>query len=48
MMLATGRNLILESLLFQVSVRVRDRADHSVQSIESLLRLFEEEVAAFH
>ncbi|KAE8023423.1 hypothetical protein FH972_009117 [Carpinus fangiana] len=32
----------------EVSVRVRDRADHSVQSIESLLRLFEEEVAAFH
>lgn len=48
MMLATGRNLILESLLFQVSVRVRDKADHSVKSIESLLKHFEEEIAAFH
>ncbi|KAK9276514.1 hypothetical protein L1049_006048 [Liquidambar formosana] len=32
----------------QVSVRVRDKADHSVMSIESLLTHFKEEVAAFH
>ena len=32
----------------QVSVRVRDKADHSVMSIESLLNHFKEEVAAFH
>ncbi|KAM4109910.1 hypothetical protein ACJW30_03G155100 [Castanea mollissima] len=32
----------------QVSVRVRDKADHSVMSIENLLKHFEEEVAAFH
>ncbi|XP_062159626.1 threonine--tRNA ligase, mitochondrial 1 [Alnus glutinosa] len=32
----------------QVSVRVRDKADHSVKSIESLLKHFEEEIAAFH
>nr|POF27529.1 threonine--trna ligase, mitochondrial 1 [Quercus suber] len=32
----------------QVSVRVRDKADHSVMSIENLLKHFVEEVAAFH
>lgn len=32
----------------QVSVRVRDKADHSVMSIESLLKHFKDEVAAFH
>ncbi|KAK9086412.1 hypothetical protein Syun_028806 [Stephania yunnanensis] len=32
----------------QVSVRVRDKADHSVMSMEELLRHFKEEVAAFH
>lgn len=32
----------------QVSVRVRDKGDHSVMSIESLLDHFKEEVAAFH
>uniref|UniRef100_A0A2N9GPI6 threonine--tRNA ligase n=1 Tax=Fagus sylvatica TaxID=28930 RepID=A0A2N9GPI6_FAGSY len=32
----------------QVSVRVRDKADHSVMSIENLLKHFEEEIAAFH
>ncbi|XP_004489863.1 threonine--tRNA ligase, mitochondrial 1 [Cicer arietinum] len=32
----------------QVSVRVRDKADHSVMSIENLLKHFEDEVAAFH
>ncbi|XP_038891995.1 threonine--tRNA ligase, mitochondrial 1 [Benincasa hispida] len=32
----------------QVSVRVRDKADHSVMSTESLLNHFKEEVAAFH
>lgn len=32
----------------QVSVRVRDKADHSVMSIESLLKHFAEETAAFH
>ncbi|XP_057948888.1 threonine--tRNA ligase, mitochondrial 1 [Malania oleifera] len=32
----------------QVSVRVRDKADHSVMSIESLLTHFKNEVAAFH
>ncbi|KAG2707469.1 hypothetical protein I3760_05G148900 [Carya illinoinensis] len=32
----------------QVSVRVRDKADHSVMSIESLLKHFEGEIAAFH
>ncbi|KAK7859160.1 threonine--trna ligase [Quercus suber] len=33
---------------FHVSVRVRDKADHSVMSIENLLKHFVEEVAAFH
>lgn len=32
----------------QVSVRVRDKAEHSVKSIENLLIHFKEEVAAFH
>ncbi|KAK2374591.1 threonine--tRNA ligase, mitochondrial [Trifolium repens] len=32
----------------QVSVRVRDKADHSVMTIENLLKHFKEEVAAFH
>ncbi|XP_061370151.1 threonine--tRNA ligase, mitochondrial 1 isoform X2 [Gastrolobium bilobum] len=32
----------------QVSVRVRDKADHSVMSIENLLTHFRDEVAAFH
>ncbi|CAI0463105.1 unnamed protein product [Linum tenue] len=32
----------------QVSVRVRDIADHSVMSIESLLQHFADETAAFH
>ncbi|XP_054794223.1 LOW QUALITY PROTEIN: threonine--tRNA ligase, mitochondrial 1-like [Prosopis cineraria] len=32
----------------QVSVRVRDNSDHKVMSIESLLKLFIDEVAAFH
>ncbi|XP_022997466.1 threonine--tRNA ligase, mitochondrial 1-like [Cucurbita maxima] len=32
----------------QVSVRVRDKGDHSVMTIESLLSHFKEEVAAFH
>lgn len=32
----------------QVSVRVRDKGDHSVMSIEKLLQHFEEEVSAFH
>ncbi|KAG6601661.1 Threonine--tRNA ligase, mitochondrial 1, partial [Cucurbita argyrosperma subsp. sororia] len=32
----------------QVSVRVRDKGDHSVMTIESLLNHFKEEVAAFH
>ncbi|KAG6708278.1 hypothetical protein I3843_06G068100 [Carya illinoinensis] len=32
----------------QVSVRVRDKADHSVMSIENLLKHFGEEIAAFH
>ncbi|KAF1875145.1 hypothetical protein Lal_00007761 [Lupinus albus] len=32
----------------QVSVRVRDKADHSVMSIENLLKHFRDEVAAFH
>ncbi|KAI5437002.1 threonine--tRNA ligase, mitochondrial 1 [Lathyrus oleraceus] len=32
----------------QVSVRVRDKADHSVMSIENLLKHFNDEVAAFH
>jgi hypothetical protein len=34
--------------LFQVSVYVRDKADHSVMSIENLLKHFRDEVAAFH
>ncbi|XP_077237795.1 threonyl-tRNA synthetase [Tasmannia lanceolata] len=32
----------------QVSVRVRDKAEHSVKSMEDLLTHFKEEVAAFH
>ncbi|KAK2971689.1 hypothetical protein RJ640_007727 [Escallonia rubra] len=32
----------------QVSVRVRDKEEHSVRSIEDLLKHFKEEVAAFH
>ncbi|CAN1321086.1 Probable threonine--tRNA ligase, cytoplasmic [Linum perenne] len=32
----------------QVSVRVRDLADHSVKSVESLLQHFKDETAAFH
>ncbi|XP_022932568.1 threonine--tRNA ligase, mitochondrial 1-like [Cucurbita moschata] len=32
----------------QVSVRVRDKGDHSVMNIENLLKHFKEEVAAFH
>ncbi|KAK2392248.1 threonine--tRNA ligase, mitochondrial [Trifolium repens] len=32
----------------QVSVYVRDKADHSVMSIENLLKHFRDEVAAFH
>ncbi|XP_022152397.1 threonine--tRNA ligase, mitochondrial 1-like isoform X1 [Momordica charantia] len=32
----------------QVSVRVRDKGDHSVMSIENLIKHFKEEVAAFH
>ncbi|KAL5100526.1 hypothetical protein RYX36_004853 [Vicia faba] len=32
----------------QVSVRVRDKADHSVMTIENLLKHFNDEVAAFH
>ncbi|XP_058776552.1 threonine--tRNA ligase, mitochondrial 1-like [Vicia villosa] len=32
----------------QVSVRVRDKADHSVMTIENLLKHFSDEVAAFH
>ncbi|KAK4764411.1 hypothetical protein SAY87_013849 [Trapa incisa] len=32
----------------KVSVRVRDKADHSVMSTEDLLKFFEDEVAAFH
>ncbi|KAF8380558.1 hypothetical protein HHK36_028046 [Tetracentron sinense] len=32
----------------QVSVRVRDKADHSVKSIDDLLTHFKEEVAVFH
>ncbi|KAJ4952590.1 hypothetical protein NE237_029422 [Protea cynaroides] len=32
----------------QVSVRIRDKADHSVKSMEELLNHFEQEVAAFH
>lgn len=31
----------------QVSVRVRDRADFSVKSLEDLLKCFNEETAAF-
>lgn len=34
--------------LFQVSVRVRDKADHNVMSIENLLKHFKDEAAAFH
>ncbi|CAJ1931494.1 unnamed protein product [Sphenostylis stenocarpa] len=32
----------------QVSVRVRDKADHNVMSIENLLKHFRDEAAAFH
>ncbi|KAK7307206.1 hypothetical protein VNO77_40063 [Canavalia gladiata] len=32
----------------QVSVRVRDKADHNVMSIENLLKYFKDEIAAFH
>ncbi|XP_056165961.1 threonine--tRNA ligase, mitochondrial 1 [Syzygium oleosum] len=32
----------------QVSVRVRDKSDHSVMSVGDLLKFFKEEVAAFH
>ncbi|CAJ2647604.1 unnamed protein product [Trifolium pratense] len=32
----------------KVSVRVRDKADHSVMNIENLLKHFKDEVAAFH
>ncbi|KAF5741053.1 threonine--tRNA ligase mitochondrial [Tripterygium wilfordii] len=32
----------------QVSVRVRDKADHSVMSVESLLQHFKDEAAAYH
>ncbi|KAK4263264.1 hypothetical protein QN277_028701 [Acacia crassicarpa] len=32
----------------QVSVRIRDNSDHKVMSIEDLLKLFSDEVAAFH
>ncbi|KAF9621888.1 hypothetical protein IFM89_028476 [Coptis chinensis] len=32
----------------QVSVRVRDKGDHSVMTIENLLSHFKEEIAAFH
>ncbi|XP_045805575.1 threonine--tRNA ligase, mitochondrial 1-like isoform X1 [Trifolium pratense] len=32
----------------QVSVQVRDKADHSIMSIDNLLKHFREEVAAFH
>ncbi|XP_065860987.1 threonine--tRNA ligase, mitochondrial 1 [Euphorbia lathyris] len=32
----------------QVSVRVRDKGDHSVMSIEGLLKHFKDEIAAFH
>ncbi|KAJ9188000.1 hypothetical protein P3X46_003402 [Hevea brasiliensis] len=32
----------------QVSVRVRDKSDHSVMSAESLLKHFKDEAAAFH
>ncbi|KAL2349384.1 hypothetical protein Fmac_003384 [Flemingia macrophylla] len=32
----------------QVSVRVRDKADHKVMSIENLLKHFRDEIAAFH
>ncbi|KAI4328227.1 hypothetical protein L6164_020600 [Bauhinia variegata] len=32
----------------QVSVRVRDKSDHSVMSVESLLKLFSDEAAAYH
>ncbi|WCJ21684.1 Threonine--tRNA ligase [Euphorbia peplus] len=32
----------------QVSVRVRDKADHSVMSIDGLLKHFKDEVAEFH
>lgn len=32
----------------QVSVRVRDKAEHRVMSIADLLDHFKEEVAAFH
>ncbi|XP_027360727.1 threonine--tRNA ligase, mitochondrial 1 isoform X3 [Abrus precatorius] len=32
----------------QVSVRVRDKADHNVMSIENLLKHFRDEIAAFH
>ena len=35
-------------MLWQVIVRVRDKSDHSVMSIENLLKHFKEEVAAFH
>lgn len=34
--------------VFQVSVRIRDNSDHKVMSIESLLKHFSDEVAAFH
>ena len=32
----------------QVSVRVRDKGDHSVMSMENLLSYFKSEIAAFH
>lgn len=41
------RGFILESF-FQVSVRVRDKSDHSVMSIDDLLKHFKEENDAFH
>ncbi|KAL3501219.1 hypothetical protein ACH5RR_035668 [Cinchona calisaya] len=37
-----------ESKTGQVSVRVRDKANHSVKSVEELLSDFKQEVAAFH
>lgn len=36
------------SLLFQVSVRVRDKGDSTVMSMDSLLKHFKDEVEAFH
>lgn len=42
------RSLFVWCAILQVSVRVRDKSDHSVMSVGDLLKFFKEEVAAFH